>query len=195
MTTLTRRALLCSTGLGVAVSLTGCNGLPTAGTPTESPQMTTPTSESNPDYVRPCDERVWGGPFDRNNEDYLNIGPVTLAKVDNLPLFDASEPSSGGTSVKVLIVIDPGSVVTLVVPQAQRENVALDYNWHNWYGAGDPLHTAQWAVRFEACGSETPRQYNGGIIVTGPRCVTLDVWVDDANNPRKAMLPFGTECE
>lgn len=189
---LTRREVLRSTGLGAAVSLAGCSGLAGDFTATETPGPT-PQDVSEPDYVRPCDERIYGS-FTPDHDSHVDVGPLTFGLVLNyMPTFDRF--TDGGTSVKARVVIDPGAVVTLVVPEAAREHVGLNYNWNDWYDDGDPLDTTQRAVRFEACGSGTRRQYNGGVVVTGPRCVTLDVWAEGENAPREAILPVGTECE
>lgn len=194
MVTRTRREVLRIAGIGIAISLTGCRGLSIDSPSTDTPPPTeTPEAASNPDYVRPCDERIWGS-FDPDHDDHINVGPLTFALVRTyMPTFDNFAPE--GTSVKARIAIEPGIVVTLVVPEAQREHVALDYNWNNWYTNGDPLDTAQRSVRFEACGSDSLRQYNGGIVVTDPRCATVEVWVEGENVPRQAALPVGTECK
>lgn len=184
-----RREILHGAGLGAAVALAGCGGLAGDATAPET-EVTAPESVSSPDYVRPCDERI-SGPFELDESDVV-VWPLTFANV--LKYMPEEEITQGGESVKARVVVDPGTVVTLAVPEADGEHVALDYNWNDWYGDGAPLDDAQRSVRFEASGSEKPRQYNGGVVVTGPRCVTLDVWVEGEDAPREAVLPVGTEC-
>lgn len=188
MDTPSRREILHSVGLGGVALLAGCNSLSD-----EAPPSANPATDvvSNPDYVRPCTERITG-PFEPGDSD-VAVGPLTFANV--LKHMPAKDITPGGESVKARVVIDPGTVVTLVVPEAERGHVALDYNWNDWYSDGTPLENAQRAVRFEACGSDEPRQYNGGIVVTDPRCVTLHVWVRGENAPRNAVLPVGGRCE
>lgn len=192
MSPLTRRNVLRSTGVGTAVSLAGCSSLTAEFTASETP-TSTPKEPPDPDYVRPCDERI-SGQFTPGHESHIDVGPLTFALVLNyMPTFDDFTP--GGTSVKARVVVQPEAVVTLVVPEREREDVALNYNWNDRYRNGDPLEDAQRSVRFAACGSDSPRQYNGGVVVTGPRCVVLEVWVQGENAPREVRPPVGTECE
>jgi hypothetical protein len=180
MVTHSRREVLRGAGLGTVAVLSGCSGLTGQFT---SPDRATSTPKSQSPASVPCSEQIWGE-FDPDHADHITIGPLTFARVRRrLPTVDIE---SGGETVKARVVIDPGTVVTLVVPEADREHVALDYGANTEF-RGQP-------VRFEACGSDTPRQYNGGIFVTDPRCVTLGVFVEGENTPRKAVLPVGTTC-
>lgn len=183
MESLSRRAVLRWMGLGTAVVLAGCGSLP-------SPFTSSPPPET-PDYVRPCSERL-SGSFVPDDADIV-VGPVTFATTRSLLRTASVNPN--GMRASLPLAIAPGPAVTLVVPEADREHVALNYNPQTRYTVGAPLETAQQSVRFAACGAETPRQYNGGIIVAGARCVTLDVWIDGKDTPRKALLPFGTSCD
>ncbi|WP_248908419.1 hypothetical protein [Halocatena marina] len=187
---LTRREVLRGGALASTAVLAGCNDSMNTASITDSSDA---MSERRAlDYIRPCSAQITEQ-FNPDDDAHIDIGPLTFANVlDYLPTIDVA---SGGKSVKARLIIDPGTGVTLTVPEAEREHVALDYNQTNWYTNGTPLDTAQQTVRFEACESDTPRQYNGGIVVTSSRCVTLEVGIDGETSPRKAVLPVGTKCE
>ena len=65
------------------------------------------------------------------------------------------------------------------------------------------LHDGHRVIRFVACrrrsGSRGGRHpvtfWSGFVMTTAPRCVRLEVWVDDERSPRSAAIPLGRECD
>jgi len=51
-------------------------------------------------------------------------------------------------------------------------------------GDGDP------AVTLEAC-TESSTQLNGGFVVAGPRCASLDVYINGRREPEPLVVSFG----
>ena len=89
---------------------------------------------------------------------------------------------------KVLAVVDRGAIATVVVPQRERGQVSLQYQ----SSIPDPpyrISQGTTAVKFEAC-SHASTQFNGGLIVAGPRCVQIDVRQN--GQLTRAWFPFGT---
>ena len=88
--------------------------------------------------------------------------------------------------------VRPGGVVTLVVSAADRAHVGFLFDRrafrHSKHGYRVADGTA--AVRFRGC-TAPYTQYQGGFVVDGPRCATLEAWVDGAPMPERRVVSFG----
>jgi hypothetical protein len=78
--------------------------------------------------------------------------------------------------------------------------VSLIYDSTRWSGSQDgrlPLDAGDPVVRFDSCDNPSGfSQYNGGILVNGPRCVTFNVWSAGSAEPLATMLvPFGAGAD
>lgn len=122
----------------------------------------------------------------------LVVGPLAFAHIlAHAPTWEFGA-DAGPEGIKARIVLAPGAVVTLVVPDPDRDHVALAYGPRSLDtgSVADAYH----AVRFEACDAQQT-QWAGGLIVTDPRCVTLEVWINDEEQPRAVTIPVGvTHC-
>jgi hypothetical protein len=90
---------------------------------------------------------------------------------------------------KVLIVLRRGSTATISVPRPERARVALLYASDQEAAPRYALADGEVSVTLTACG-DSDTQFNGGMIVAGPRCVELDVRA--APRTRRVWIPFGT---
>jgi hypothetical protein len=189
-----RRAFLLGTA-ETAMTLAGCNqGSGSASkTPTETPpeasgSMSQPPLVSEPDVVVGCDDQIYtGSRFTPDTNDIVG-GPLAFVGIRNYaPTWEFASTPDG---IKVPISLERGTIVTLVVPETERNHVALAYGPIGLHSVS--VADAYRSVRFEACDGQRT-EWSGGFIVTDPRCVTLDVWVDHENHPRTIALPFGVE--
>ena len=93
--------------------------------------------------------------------------------------------------MKTLAVVNRGAEVMVAVPPALRTHMALLYDPSSFRDDGlYSLSDGEPSVTFHACGngegSPGPTQFNGGLIVDGPRCVSLDITV--AGRERRTVL-------
>jgi hypothetical protein len=105
---------------------------------------------------------------------------------------------------KLLVLVRAGKTLTASLPAGQR-GFALLYGRSHWgipYSRGYRLADGERRVTFHACPANTPSfvpgtrrpvgdwtEFNGSVIVTGARCVTLDVHT--RRGAWKARLSFG----
>jgi hypothetical protein len=135
----------------------------------------------------------WGRRDDFTRRTSLVVGPLAIRNAR--PVLAYAPTVSGN---KVILSVKGGHRVTLEVPPAAREDVAIGFGLTgNYYWTSAPR-----AVRFIACrrGELAGRGRFDGWPVTSwvgflharsPRCVPLLVWVDNATNPRRTLVRFG----
>ena len=164
--------------------------------------------------VRSCASRAESGLFvhgiPRSYErTIVRAGPLLLIAREY-----ATEPRSTFRAVprrpgryysqKLLVVVRAGVTVTVTVPKTERR-FALLYGRSHWnipYARGYRLRDAERRATFQACAASTPSfvpgkrgvvgkwtEFNGGVIVAGAHCVTLDVRT--RRRAWKAHLSFG----
>jgi hypothetical protein len=176
---------------------------------------TTGTPASRPAVVRTCESSVYGKLAAAGWRQHSVIaGPVTFYYGNGYAEQPASEfapvPGSGGRyrGQKMLVLVRPGAVATVVVPETERSSVALLYDPADWndpndYRIGDEGESS---VTFRACeeGQGSPSggpldamtQFNGGFVVAGARCVPLDIFVPGRSQSIRVTLSFGAgRCE
>jgi hypothetical protein len=91
---------------------------------------------------------------------------------------------------KILALVRSGSVVTLEVPEDQRD-VSLLYDPERWGRRSFRVADGDRAVTFHGCkSSDDPTQFNGGFVVAGPRCATLNV-IPSGRKPIPLVVSFG----
>jgi hypothetical protein len=150
-------------------------------------------------FVRTCETRVSGGlgPGWREDRSAVVVGPIGFlypgGYADSRPrLF--SRNAEGYSAQKVLVVVEPGAVVTVAIAPTATGASSLLYdpsrfNDTNRYEVSD----GESAVTFQACGKGGTHvtQFNGGFIVAGPRCVPLEISTANDGTPRRRVLSFG----
>jgi hypothetical protein len=195
----------------------GCTGDGRAGAPPPAPRAAAPSSTparpAAPAGVDPakwlerrCDSGVYGD----LGAGWRALGTVAGPLVFHLATASgprvpagAFQPADGGLLPrKLLVVVDWGSAVTVSVPPGERRDVSLSYDPAGWDEPAPDPGAGQQAVTFRACASradepfgttqpyDTGTQFNGGLLVTGPRCVALDVR-PDGRPPRRVVLSIG----
>lgn len=147
--------------------------------------------------MRNCGTRIHGAsPGDIATTDL--IGPATFLGLSDAPLmaedsFQAA-PDGGLPPLKFVTEISGQAVGPVVVSIAERDRAGarLIYDPAEWHG-NIALEDGDHTVVFEVCAGENS-QYNGGFIVAGPRCVTVQV-VDQGlgGDPIEVRIPFGVE--
>ena len=147
-------------------------------------------------FVRACGSHVSGVLEDGWRENSVVVGPFAFASLQQLAdLRNASEfdrHDGGFPSHKILVVLRPGAVVTVVVPEHERNNLGLLYDPQDW---GDNLYEisdGDAATTFVACSSAVDTQFNGGLVAAGPRCVELDLLVGDMTQPERISVSLGS---
>ena len=126
----------------------------------------------------------------------LVVGPLAMIGAAGTPLFS---PVFGGN--KFPLLVKAGHRVTLELSPATREVAGLAYGP---LPQGEVhLRDAHRVVSFIACprgqasGSSADGQsvtfWSGGILATSARCIPLQIWIDNAPQPRHVVLHLGTD--
>jgi hypothetical protein len=201
MTSAAVRAVLGASALltVLALSLAACNvgsTEPSAGGLERPPRAET---------VRDCPSAVYGREIDpRALADAVVAGPLTLV-VEGGWMDLPARAYAPDTVLKVLALARAGEPMTLVVPEAERDRLALLYDVDE-PGPRRPLRLSDgtWSAQFSACtraeewipGKAYPdprkTQFNGGFFVRGAHCAPLDVWAYGQEEPLRRWLPLGT---
>src|SRR5205809_825940 len=64
---------------------------------------------------------------------------------------------------KVLVVVDPGAVVTLVLSPVQRRRAALLFDPRNWRRFPNRISQGEWKATFQGCTAPPPVQQTPGL--------------------------------
>jgi hypothetical protein len=179
---------------GRAVGSTAAPAAPTTAAPTRPPG---PAGA----FVRTCESSVYGDLGDGWRKQSVVVGPlafVALRYAAKQPAVDFRRRGGRYQGLKALAVVKAGATVTLTVPAAERRHLSLLYDPGAWTESnqyrladGDP------AVTFQSCPpAQTPpgadgTQFNGGFLVAGPRCATLEVSTPQWRTPRRVTVSFG----
>lgn len=159
---------------------------------------------------RDCRSTVYGGLGDTWLARSVVVGPIVFVGADAGASPEHSFASVGGgryRGSKLLVVVRTGWAVRVLVPDAEALKVALQYAPADFNKSVVP-DQGERDVTFTACppgrqsvGPTSAKwtQFNGGVVVAGARCVTLDVYAAKQGHPLptqpvSAHLPFGTTC-
>ena len=92
---------------------------------------------------------------------------------------------TGRGVIEAPIVIQPGAAATVAIAARDRDRARLLYGFA-WRGP-HRLSAADRVVRFEGCSDTTegggPARFDGGLLVRGRGCVTLELWVSGRAAP------------
>jgi len=181
------------------LALTAGRGHP--ATPTSSPPPTpTPLPVATPaatPFTRTCAESVARQVSAASWRQSVIAGPLAIVQFRQaagfLPVVLGRHPH-GYQPGRYLVAVKQGHEVTLSIPASEQAHVALLYNLTS--GQYFQLSAGNVAVYFQACsGSATSwrqaTRFNGGILVDGARCVTIDVRDEATNHRWRIVAPFG----
>jgi hypothetical protein len=127
----------------------------------------------------------------------LVVGPVAL--IGAADLTSPSQARRGGQ--KYPLLVKAGHKVVLEVLPSARGFSALGYGPLPQGEVG--LDDGHASVTFVACRRGQPSGstaegpvtfWSGFVFVDGPRCVPLDVYVDDESSPRRVTISLGVRC-
>jgi hypothetical protein len=89
--------------------------------------------------------------------------------------------------------VAPGHSVTIAVAPQDRAHVGFLFDNRAWSHAGHGYAVADGDAAVTLRGCTFPyTQYQGGFVLDGPRCVTLEAWVDGGTAPERRVLSFGS---
>jgi len=199
---------------GLVVALAACTAEEPAGSTAAPPAPTTVASTRPPAgqhasrsarpagaFVRTCESSVYGDLGDGWRTQSVVVGPlafVALRAAATQPAVDFRRWGGRYQGLKALAVVKAGTTVTLTVPATERRHLSLLYDPADWkennqYRLGD----GDTAVTFQSCQPEqTPlgadgTHFNGGFLVAGARCATLEVSTPQWRTPRRVTVSFG----
>ena len=190
-------ALAACTAEAPAGRAVGSTAAPTA------PTTAAPTRPSGPAgaFVRTCESSVYGDLGDGWRRQSVVVGPlafVALRYAAKQPAVDFRRRGGHYQGLKALAVVKAGATVTLTVPAAERRHLSLLYDPGAWKEDNQyRLADGDTAVTFQSCPpAQTPlgadgTQFNGGFLVAGPRCATLEVSTPRWRTPRRVTVSFG----
>jgi len=152
-------------------------------------------------FVRTCESSVCGDLGDGWRKQSVVVGPlafVALRHAATQPAADFRRRGGSYQGLKVLAVVEAGATVTLTVPATERRHLSLLYDPAAWkednrYRIAD----GDTAVTFQSCPPEqTPfgadgTQFNGGLLVAGSRCATLEVSTPVWRTPQRVTVSIG----
>jgi hypothetical protein len=169
-------------------------------------QTTTALRAPPAPVVRGCDRHHSGVGFGGIGREALRqslrVGPIALGALGTVKLSQFPERRVGQQRfypLESIAVVNAGSVVTVAVPESQRGFAALIYDQDKFRPDGRyRVNDLDFVVRFEAC--RDPRfnhgisQFDGGVVVAGPRCFTLDFYIAGRRAKVSRRVPANGPC-
>lgn len=158
------------------------------------PEASGNPSQIGPEVTRACGDAAYGrlGKGWRSDPDTIRAGPLYFVYArGNRTMARKAFRGRGGRypGQKMLIVVLRGRTAALAVPTREQRRLALLYSATQEALPAYSLREGETAVRFTAC-SDRDTQFNGGLILTGPQCATLNVRAGRSRS--RVSIPFGT---
>lgn len=157
-----------------------------------------PASEGPPPgVVADCDGRSMAQwPESYENPENVVAGPLALIGAAFVPAATIRE--FGGN--KLAALVRPGHRVTIALTAADRQHVALAFgplpdgeiDVEDGYRAVTFVPCGPGETSGSSSGTEPVTFWMGAVVTDAPRCVTLDVWIDDAPAPQRVPLRLGS---
>jgi hypothetical protein len=194
--------------LTLAALAAGCGSRPQASEPTGDDSRTAGAATAQgdegaappqADVVRGCDGHRTGVGFGGVSKEAfrgsLRIGPIALGSLRVFKRWQLPAARAGQQRfypIESIAVVDAGAAVTLAVAPADRDHAGLIYDQSKFRPDGRyRIADMDDVVRFEACADPTFNhgysQFDGGFVVAGRRCFSLDIYVDGHRYRRSAV--------
>lgn len=125
------------------------------------------------------------------------VGPIAFVGLPGAatrPRREFAPDKDGLQGVKALAVVDRGAEVTVSIAATDQGHIALAYD-PAAFDSGQ-LAYGETTVIFRACAKGEgpwpgPTQFNGGFIVDGPQCATLQVLDAHTGSLKRVNVAFG----
>jgi hypothetical protein len=161
-------------------------------------QSARPAVAGRPVPAANCTEAPPPGLLGRRSHWDITVGPLSFLDAAEGAREPASvfRPRGGSHRVwKAPVALQPGHVATVrLVSPAGR--AALDY--HSGFGGVGRVSDGERAATFRACPRAAPRSargapttWAGGIVVSGPQCVVLEVFADERTTSQRVWMGIG----
>jgi hypothetical protein len=150
-------------------------------------------------YVAPCPSGVSGGLPAHYERSSLLVGPLALYGVSGFARYPGRSivPVRGSArrfpGFEQPATVAQGHSVVLAVAARDRAHVGFLFDHRAFRHAVHGYRVADGtaAVRLRGC-TATCTQYQGGFVLDGPRCVTLEAWIDGDPVPVRRVVSFGS---
>lgn len=142
-----------------------------------------------------CDPQFFGALPSDWRRLAVHAGPLWIINRGIAPDFDFHNPDGTLKAVPLIVLLQDGVTVSAEPTAAGRPYFRFlpGFNATNEYTLSDGRSSAT----FAACPAGTAQfvkgltEYYLGVIVAGPRCITLDVRTSPSQPPHRATLQFG----
>ncbi len=166
--------------------------------PTSTDTLRSPAVSPSPNapglFVRACDDSVFGELGQGWKKASVIMGPIAFV---GLPGYrdgpDRYFRSRHGRypALKVLAVVTGNGVISVSIAHRDTDRVRMMYDPSAW---GDrnlyPLEAGDTTTVFGPCLPHRSTQFNGGFLVTGRTCATLEVSIG-RQEPLRRLVSFG----
>lgn len=147
-------------------------------------------------FVRNCESSLYGDLGAQWLKNAVRAGPATF--IGALVFRNGLVARRGASSHKLLIVVEPRREVTVTVAKRVRGLASLLYDPAKFHLRNPRVRDGEVAVTFIACAKangsapwERGTQFNGELVVFGPRCVPLEISVSFQAQTIRRTLSFG----
>jgi hypothetical protein len=157
--------------------------------------------------VRGCDRHHTGVGFGGVGREALRqslrVGPIALGGLGTVKLAQFPERESRQQQrfypLESIAVVKAGAVVTVAVPASERGFTGLIYDQDKFRPDGRyRVSDLDFVVRFEACKdrgfNHGISQFDGGVVVAGRRCFTLDFYIAGRRGKVRRRIPADGPC-
>lgn len=188
-----RKTVLLSAGACLALAACTSGGDPASEASTTALTETARAPESP---IRGCENSVFGTLAADWRTDALVVGPIAWVGLKSA--YMDAEPNSFVAhdgrywGQKALAVVEEGQLVRVELPESEREYAAIDYSGSGPQDNQYELSDGRPGWTFSSC-LDRETQFNGVFVVTGPRCLAIDVLEEPQDEPTRAFVPFGTQ--
>ena len=155
--------------------------------------VSSPTARVDADATLGCDTAniTSDRPRPKRGKRDVVIGPVHLVSIRRFgryPKRHFRADEGGDYSGKVPLVLGSETRLRLAVARRSRSHASLTYASRI---RGKPrVRKGDSVLDFEACDA-VQSVWPGAILVDGPQCVPLHLYIDDAERPEKLRVAFG----